>query len=139
MDAHAQRRVGGVAGGGREALVVGQGDGGAASGGADAVEAGVDDDAVQPGGDRRVAFEGAGGLVGLDHGVLDGLGGVLGVGQGAHGHGPQSSAVAAEQLTEGVPVAGDVAGEQVAVGRLGGEPRWAGRGAAGMVPTGRRL
>jgi hypothetical protein len=97
---------------------------------------------VQPGGDGRGPAEGRGALVGLDHGVLHGFGGVLGVGEGAHGDGPEPAAVAAEQLAEGLPVAADVAAQQLGVARgvvprPGGRARWEG-GGHGLALTGRR-
>src|SRR5919112_611308 len=52
--------------------------------------------------------------------VLDGVGGLLAVADGAQGDGPQPVAMAADQLGEGVRVTVDVRAQQIRVARLGG-------------------
>ena len=84
---------------------------------ADPVQAGVDDDPVQPGGDGGVAAEGVGPAEGGEQRLLDGVGRLLAVAEGAQGHRPQPVAVATDQLAERVRVPVDVGGEQLGVGR----------------------
>lgn len=81
------------------------------------VETGVDGDPVQPGGDGGITAEGVGGAESLDERVLDGVGRFLPVPQGSQRHGPESVAVAAYELSEGVGVARHVPGDQIRVAR----------------------
>ncbi len=63
----------------------------------DPVQAGVHDDPVQPGRHRRVAPEAGGGAVGREQGVLQGVGGLLAVTDGAQRHRPEPVAVPPDQ------------------------------------------
>jgi len=82
------------------------------------VEAGVHHDAVQPGRHRGIAAEGSGPAERRDHRVLQRVGGILWVGQGADRYRPQPVPVPQEELPEGIGIAGDMQLEQVCVGRL---------------------
>ena len=82
------------------------------------VEAGVNDNPVQPGGDGRIAAEAISPAEGRDHGVLQGVCGVVGVAERAQRHRPQPITVACEQEPERVSIAGHVPPEQVGVGWL---------------------
>ena len=79
------------------------------------VQAGVDNDPVQPAAHRGVVPEGAGAAVRREHRVLQRVLGVLGGAGGEPGEPVQMPLVAAEQFREGVPVSGDVGGEQFGV------------------------
>ena len=79
------------------------------------IQACVDDDAVQPAADRRVVAERGRLAVGRQHGVLQGIGGVVGVVAGHLGQPVELPVVAVEQLLEGVPITGDMCGEQLCV------------------------
>ena len=81
---------------------------------ADPVQAGVDHDAVQPGGDRRVAAEPGRAAVRREQRVLEGVGGLLAVAEGAQRDRPEPVAMPADQLGERVRVAGDVGAQQSA-------------------------
>jgi hypothetical protein len=76
------------------------------------IQTGVDDDAVQPRRDGGVAPETACRAVGGEERVLQGVGGLLAVGESPDGDGPQPVTVSAEQLTEGVAIAGGVGAQQ---------------------------
>ena len=82
------------------------------------VEAGVDDDPVQPRGGGRVAAEGRAptGPEGRQQRVLQGVGSLLAVAEGAHGDGPQAVAVPADELAERVGVTLGVRLEELRVG-----------------------
>lgn len=82
------------------------------------VKAGIDGDAVEPGRHGGLSPECVGGTEGGDEGVLHRVCGFLPVTQCAQGHGPEPVAVAAHQLTEGVPIPGDVAGQEFLVARF---------------------
>ena len=85
---------------------------------AQAIQAGVHDDAMQPGRHRRVAAELVGATKGRDQGVLQGVGGVLGIGGRAHGDGPESIAVSRDDHAERVRIPGHVRGEQLGIAAL---------------------
>ncbi len=70
------------------------------------VQARVHGDPVQPGGHLRVTAEGPGPAEGVEEGVLDGVGGELGVTGRAQGDRPHTVTVPAEDLPErlGVPL-----------------------------------
>ena len=80
-----------------------------------AVEAGVDRDPVQPGRHGGLAAERVCRPVGGDEGVLDGVGRLFPVAEGAYRHGPEAVAVTSDDLAEGFAVAVDVPGEEFAV------------------------
>lgn len=82
---------------------------------AKAIEAGVDDDAVQPRGHSRITAIGAGAAERVDEAVLDAVGSELTITRGAHGDSPESIAVPAEELTEGVGVTRDMSGHEGAI------------------------
>src|SRR5690606_40400510 len=95
---------------------------------AHAVEAGVDDDAVQPGGDGRLAAEGPGLAVGGDEGVLDGVGGLVGVAERAQRDGPHPVTVPLDDLAERMRIPVDVRGQQLGVADRGPIRWWRGLG-----------
>jgi hypothetical protein len=82
------------------------------------VETGVDDDPVQPRGGGCVATEGRAptGPEGRQQRVLQGVGGLLAVAEGAHGDGPQPVAVPADELAERVGITLGVRLEELRVG-----------------------
>ena len=69
-----------------------------------------------------VAPEPVGRPVGRDQRVLYGVGRLLAVAQGTQGDRPQPVAVPADELAEGVPVAGDVGAQQSRVVAVGVGP-----------------
>ena len=82
---------------------------------AQTVRAGVDNDAVQPTADRSVMPKRAGGPVSGEHGLLQGVIGVLGGLAAPSGQPIKLGPVAAKQLSEGVTITGDMCGEQVGI------------------------
>jgi len=73
---------------------------------------------MQPGRDRRFTPEGAGIPKRRDEGFLHGIGGHFRIAGSPKGDGPHPVAVAAEDLTERVRVAGAMCREQLTVGQL---------------------
>ena len=84
-------------------------------GAAQPVQAGVDHDAMQPAADGRVVAKRGGAAVRGEHGVLQGVVGVFGAARRPPGQPVQVAVVAADQLCERIPIAGDVGGQQVGV------------------------
>ena len=82
------------------------------------VETGVDDDPVQPRGGGCVAAEGRAptGPEGRQQRVLQGVGSLLAVAEGAHRDGPQAVAVPADELAERVGITLGVRLEELRVG-----------------------
>jgi hypothetical protein len=70
---------------------------------------------VQPGRDGGVAAETVRAPEGRDHGVLQRVRRLLGVGQGADRYGPEPIPVPEEELAEGVGITRDMAAEQFIV------------------------
>jgi hypothetical protein len=93
-------------------------DGGRPAGGglAGPVQAGVHGDAMQPSSHGRLPAEGVCCSVRGHQGILHRVGGLLTVSQGAQRHRPEPVPVASYQLTEGVRVPRDMAGQENFVG-----------------------
>ena len=83
--------------------------------------AGVHHDTVQPTAHRRVIPEGPGAAVHREHGLLDGVVGVLGGLAAPAGEAVKLGSVPPEQFREGVAVAAGMGAEQVCVGADGSE------------------
>lgn len=79
------------------------------------VKTGVHGDAMKPCGDGGLPAEGVGSPEGRDQSVLDCVRGLLAVAQSAQRDGPEPVAVAPYELTEGVGVPRDMAGQKILV------------------------
>jgi hypothetical protein len=82
----------------------------------DLVKTGIHDDPVQPGCHGRLAAEAIRSPERGDHRVLQGVGGVLRVGQRSDRDGPEPVPVPQEQRSERVGIACDVPAEQFSIG-----------------------
>ena len=102
---------------GLERLLVPGGQGGPGGAAAQPVQRRVHHDPVQPRGDGGLAAEVGGPAERGDHGVLECVGGLLGIAQRAQRHRPQPVPVPAEKLAERLGVPGHVPAEQLVVSR----------------------